>query len=1286
MLVGGKMGTNGKDLEPEGKAKKPRDSSKAKHGHNGTPETETPYVVGIGGSAGGLEAFERLFANMPTDTGMAFVVIQHLDPNHKALMPELLQRATEMRVVEIENGTEVEPNQVFVLPPGYYVSIQNGRLWLSPPTAPHGTRAPVDFFFQSLAADRKEKGIGIIVSGMGMDGTLGLKAIKEQLGLAMVQSPSSAGYDSMPKSAIATGIVDYVAPVENLPAMLISYVQYASHLAPERPVRGVPEPSSLQNIISLLRTFTGHDFSLYKKGTLYRRIERRMSINHLESIADYVWYIKENPNEANALFKDLFIGVTSFFRDTAAFEILQRKVFPELLGGKTQDDTVRIWVVGCSTGEEVYSIVMTLQESLDKMPGGLNIKIQVFATDIDSSAIDAARKGIFPASTVGGVSDERLERFFIRTDDSYQIKKDIRETVIFAQHNIITDPPFTKLDMVSCRNLLIYFAPELQTRLIPVFHYALNPDGILFLGSAETISGHSNLFSTVDSKWKVFKRKEYSSDWTVLGDLRTSLNVHYHPEPIATEKKASTNVSEIAQRVILDDYAPAAVVIDENGDILYVSGRTGKYLELPAGKISWNLSAMAREGLRYELAAAIRRATTEKSEVIVNNVSVTTDGGNQIVRLTVRPFSQPEGLSGLLLVVFEDVVTSELTDVGTIGDGSICPHCPELEQELKRTKEYLQTTIDEMQSSQEELRSTNEEFQSTNEELQSTNEELMTSKEEMQSLNEELTSVNTELQMKNDELTGTNNDMVNLLNSTEIATIFLDTHLNIRRFTPSVTGIVGLRQPDIGRPAAEIAPNFMYDGLVSDARAVLDTLATKTTQVQTMDGRWFNMRIMPYRTVDNVIEGVVVTFSDVTASKRIQDLSDALNDINVAMRSTLNFSEIMGNVVAETAEALGVESAGIALRENDQWIVRYVHRFSELAIGTKFTDDDIPQIALASKEKRPIAVNDIQSAKSASYKTAERYGIRAFIAIPLFMGDAPIGVLLLNRHSGPVAFGEAEIDFANKLGVSVSLALENVRLYEVEHEAKTREEEFRAKLQGQHGLLQQALLPTQIAQIDGYKVAARFVPGTMGEQIGGDFYDIIKTKEGMAAILIGDVSGKGVEAASLAAATRSTIRAFAYDIASPGTILTHTNSVIQGQDPESERFATVFLVVLDPKSGKLHYSGAGHPPAMIRRADGTVEMLNSKNVPVRLVENVDYNSMESYLDPGDRLVMYTDGISESHKDASMYGTEGITETLEQQGHRTPEEILDKMFSAASGISDGALADDAAVIIVERCDS
>lgn len=834
------------------------------------------YIVGIGGSAGSLEAYEQFFKNMPSDTGMAFVLVPHLDPTQKGIMPEIIQRLTKMKVFRVEDGMKVQPNNIYVIPPNKDMSIFHGTLHLMEPAAPRGLRMPIDYFFRHLAEDQKERAICIILSGMGSDGTLGLKAIKENLGMAMVQDPESAKYDVMPRNAIETGLVDYVLPPDKMPEKLISYVTHVINVPKVKPVVEDKTISALPKILLLLRDKTGHDFSLYKKNMLYRRIERRMSVHQISNIAHYVRLLQENPHELELLFKELLIGVTSFFRDPEAFQILKEKALIPLIKGKTEDTTLRVWVPGCSTGEEAYSIAILLKECVEKIKPKDMFKIQIFATDIDKEAIEKARLGIFPANIAADVTPETLERFFVKTGDNYQIRKDIREMIVFAPQNIIMDPPFSKIDLISCRNLLIYLSPELQKKLLPLFFYALNPNGILFLGSSESIGGFTDLFQVVDSKWKIFKRKELVPSRLPVLELPLAFasRVEAKIKGIArVPGELEASIPEMVQKIVLETLSPPVVVINENGDILYLTGKTGKYLEPPVGKANLNIYAMAREGLRFELASAIRKANKERKPVFIRGLRIMSNGGEIAVNLTVKPFGEQENLKGMLMVIFEEAKTPEKDKIKAKGKGrmSYRKEIEALEKELKYTKEYLQTVIEEMETSQEELKATNEELQSTNEELQSTNEELMTSKEELQSLNEELVTVNAELQNKIEELSAANNDMKNLLDSTEIATIFLDNNLNIKSFTSSATKIMNLIQSDIGRPITHIVTNLKYENMIKDAEEVIRTLVYKEMPVQTKDNRWFLMRIMPYRTIDNMIDGVVITFVDITERKQIEE-------------------------------------------------------------------------------------------------------------------------------------------------------------------------------------------------------------------------------------------------------------------------------------------------------------------------------------------------------------------------------------------------------------------------------
>ena len=824
------------------------------------------HIVGMGGSAGGLEAFEQFFTHLPSDTEMAFVLVPHLEPTHRGMMPELLQRHTSMKVVEVEDGMKIQPNCIYVIPPNADLAILHGTLQVLEPIAPRGLRTPIDFFFRHLAADQKEKAIGVLFSGMGSDGTLGLKAIKENLGMAMVQDPNSAKFDGMPRSAINTGLVDYIAAAEDLPAKLIQYIHHTPHPAEARDVPEGEPSATLQKIFVVLRAHTGNDFSCYKNSTISRRIERRMSIHQFDSLPRYVRFLQENPQEVELLYKELLIGVTSFFRDPGMFEFLRDRAIPRLLQDRPGNSAVRVWNPGCSTGEETYSLAILLKESLDILRLQSCPTIKVFGTDIDKDAIEKARAGIFSASINSDVTPERLRQFFVRDGEGYRIKKDIRDLVIFAAQNLLVDPPFTKLDMLCCRNFLIYVKAETQKKLLPLMHYALNPGGLLILGTAESIGGFEHLFSPLDRKWKIFQRTEVSGE-RIFVEMPARVLRHERAAVPITEKAKEPvmDISYAVQRILLDSYAPPSVVVNAEGDIVYVNGRTGKYLEPSSGKVNVNIFAMAREGLREELGVAIQNATQQKTEVTRSGIRIKSNGGWTTINLTVKPIAAPADIRGMLLVTFEEVAAgqSEAATEEKPFHSGLGESRTEETEELRLTRERLQTTIEEMEAAQEEIRAANEELQSNNEELQSTNEEL-------QSLNEEMQTVNAELQAKMEELSRSNSDMKNLLNGTEIATIFLDNDLRVKRFTSQAPKIINLISSDVGRPINHIATNLAYDQLVEDAREVLESLASREVQVQARDSRWYNMRILPYRTLDNIIEGVVMTFADTTALKKTE--------------------------------------------------------------------------------------------------------------------------------------------------------------------------------------------------------------------------------------------------------------------------------------------------------------------------------------------------------------------------------------------------------------------------------
>jgi len=828
-------------------------------------------IVGIGASAGGLEALEQFLGNVPENSGMAYVVIQHLDPTQKGLLPELLQRISKMKVFQVKDRMVVNPNCVYVIPPNTSMSILKGVLHLFEPIEARGLRLPIDFFLQSLADNRKELSVGVILSGMGSDGSLGLRAIKEKNGLVMVQDPATAKFDSMPRNAIDTVLVDIVAPANELPARLIDFLKHIPVVKSDLDIE-IEDKSALEKIIILLQTHTGNDFSLYKKNTVYRRIERRMGVHKIDKLFSYVRFLQENPKEVNILFKELMIGVTNFFRDTLVWEKLSETVIPNIIGNLQAGSILRAWIPGCSTGEEAYSLAIVFKEALEKINPHGGFSLQIFATDLDNEAIEIARKGIFPANIATYVSPDRLNRFFIKTDDGYRVNTEIREKVVFAKHNIIMHPPFTKIDILSCRNLLIYMDNELQKKLLGLFHYSINPEGIMLLGSSETLRTQSHLFTPVDAKLKIFKRSVTNLipalfDFPASFSRTKTTNIENQ-----IPAKSTLNIQTLAEQLLLQHFSSAGVLVNENGDIIYISGRTGKFLEPAVGKANMNIFAMLREGLRNEFPVAFRKAITKKEAVVLRNIKVGTNGGTQNLNVNIQWIDKPEPLNGMVMIIFTDV--PKIPDIKLQAKKGvktlISISQSELEKELQNAREEIQNTFEEMQTSQEELKSTNEEFQSTNEELQSTNEELMTSKEEMQSLNEELQTVNAELQSKVDDFSRVNNDMKNLLNSTDIATLFLDKELNIRRYTIQATKIFKLIKSDIGRPFTDLVSDLIYPELATDALEVLRALVFIQKQIPAKDGRWFSIRIMPYRTFDDRIDGLVITFINLSDLKQVE--------------------------------------------------------------------------------------------------------------------------------------------------------------------------------------------------------------------------------------------------------------------------------------------------------------------------------------------------------------------------------------------------------------------------------
>ncbi|WP_457268775.1 CheR family methyltransferase [Pedobacter sp. UYEF25] len=838
--------------------------------HSVDSEQDLFPIIGIGGATGALTALELFFKHMPTKSGMAFVLIIHQDLDDKQNYKECIESFSSIPVKFIEDGMKVAENTIFVAPKNMDVGMHDGFLLLFRASRKKGANMCVDHFFQSLAEDRWNLAVGIVLSGFGADGETGIRMIKEKLGMAMVQEPENAQYPGMPSAAIGTQMADYVLLPEEMPTRLIQYLNHPllNNSADDGTNAYKSNLVHIQKILMLLRSHTGHDFALYKKNTISRRIERRVAFQQLPDYEHYVNFLRENPTEIDVLFNDLLIGVTKFFRDKQAFDALKEHLYT-LLSSKNQQEPIRIWVAGCSTGEEAYSIAILITEYLDTLPGKRKPKAQIFATDLDARAIDVARAGSYFSNIASELTPQQIERFFVKFTSGYVVKKEIREMIVFAQHNLIKDAPFTRLDLICCRNLLIYLTIELQKKIIPIFHYSLNVDGLLFLGPAESVGGFLNVFNTVDSKWKIFERKEGISSLGKLLDFPFNIANQNKLAKIglSTKINAKSPVAEHFNKILLDHYTPPSLLVNDRGDILYVNGDTGNFIQVHPGEAVMNINRMAKGELKYAIGNALHQAFTTHTKIEVAGINVKDTDKPFIASFSVEYLIDP-ALSGLLLITFyKKPAAKPATKRANNRNQATNSAVEELEKELIYTKQQLHTTIEQMETSLEELKSTNEELQSTNEEHQSTNEEALTTKEEMQSLNEELMTINLQYQSKGQELTQLNNDMKNLLDNIEIGTIFLDNDLNILRFTPQVTKLFNVISSDLGRSITHIVSNFEYPSIDLAIKGVIATLVGKELEVKTKNNDWYNLRMMPYRTLDNFISGAVLTFTQITPLK-----------------------------------------------------------------------------------------------------------------------------------------------------------------------------------------------------------------------------------------------------------------------------------------------------------------------------------------------------------------------------------------------------------------------------------
>lgn len=852
------------------------------------PRADSFPIVGVGASAGGLEALERLLKHLPADTGMAFVVVQHLDPTHESRLAEILSRGTSMPVTEVQDKTRISPNHVYIIPPNANMFLEDGLLRLEARKDPKARYLPIDFLFRSLASTRKSKAIGVILSGTGSDGASGTKAIKLEGGITFAQDSASAKYFDMPQNSIRTGAVDFVLPPEQIadhltrigrhPYLKLSEIEEEAErtLAHER-----EDPRN--RLLALLSESHGVDFSAYKPSTINRRIKRRMALQGMDHLNDYLRYVRDNPEELQRLYQDMFIAVTSFFREPKSFEALKKIVFPRIMKERSADSPIRIWVPGCSTGEEVYSIAISLLEYLKDRAN--RIPIQIFGTDINEEAIAKAREGKYPAEIAPDVGKKRLQRFFLETDNGYQVSKPVRDFCIFARHDLTNNPPFSRLDLVSCRNVLIYLGTPLQQKLIPLFHYALKPTGFLMMGTAETVGEFAELFTLVDRRHKIYAKKPGA-----ILPPRWIFSARHPAEAVGADsvKKSAADRTRLepykdaADLIILNQYAPASVLVDENMEILHFRGHTSPYLEPAPGAPSLNLFKMAREGLLVGLQSAMKSARKKNLQARAEGLRIDFDGREKIVNIQVVPVKSPETKERTFLVLFEDITEKvpasekQAPKRGRLAEAEKTQRVVQLKQELATTKAYLQSVIEDQETSNEELRSLNEEILATNEELQSATEELETSNEELQSANEELTTLNEELHHRNALLSQAHNDILNLLSNMNMSIVFLDQELRIRRMTPTAERILHTVSRDIGRPLRDVPLNIEIPDLEQLLLDAMNTGKVVTREIQDRQGRWLFLQTRPYITADNKIEGAVFTLTD------IQELSNKTRELAAA--------------------------------------------------------------------------------------------------------------------------------------------------------------------------------------------------------------------------------------------------------------------------------------------------------------------------------------------------------------------------------------------------------------------
>ncbi|HJQ96996.1 MAG TPA: chemotaxis protein CheB [Candidatus Polarisedimenticolaceae bacterium] len=1028
-------------------ARDPGGEAAAADGHM---QSSSPLVVvGLGASAGGITALERFFDAMPSDSGGAFVIVVHLDPTHASSIAEILGRHTAMPVAEAVNGRPLERDHVYVIAPNSILKIEGNTLIVFPPPEPRGFRMPIDHFFASLGEDRRQRAVGILLSGTGSDGTSGLRAIKSSGGLTMAQDPATADQAGMVRSAIEMGVVDHVLAIEQMPQHIIQYARHAYTNDDEDPMKpeAVKDDSDLSGILAVLRTRVRLDFSSYRKGTIRRRMQRRMGIRQIETIPEYLSLLREDPVEVQLLAADMLIGVTGFFREREAWEKLEELVIRPLVASKSPEEPIRVWVPACASGEEAYSLTMMIFRHLEEAQK--ICPVQIFATDIDHSALEHARMGLYPESIAADVGANYLQRYFLKEGDRYKVVKVIRDAIVFAAQNLITDPPYSKLDLISCRNLLIYLEPDRQKRLLSLFHFALREGGFLFLGNSETIGQQIEQFAPISRKWRIYRRtgsiQLHQLDLTVR-DASFGLR---RPPTTHAEAQGERAIRH-AEQAVLRRFSPACAIVDRQHEIRFLFGPTDRFLSQPEGALTSNVFEWCKGSLRTKLRSALHRLW-ERSDGVETMVIRSREDG-RAVRLTVEQIRETRDLQGMALVSFQEATASIEPEPNLAETESSVVQ--KLEEELRETRNDLQTTIEELQTSNEEFKAVNEEALSINEELQSTNEELETSKEELQSLNEELLTVNFQLQTKLGELEQRNDDLDNLLRSTDLAAIFLDRQFRIKWFSPAMTSLLSLLPTDIGRPLSDFAARFTDPDLLTESEAVLKDLVPVTREIQTHDGRWYLRRLLPYRTRTDRIDGIVMTFTDVTASRAAEmELKERTEALETRVQQRTALLQLLYDIAGEANQAPSVAEAVLAVIKLvavnggweighawqvdessglvvplDQWYVAPGEDFSEFNAATMRTTlgpgEGLIRRTLAKGETIWVDVEQEHFVRG----DLAAAGIKSGVTIPILVKGRAVAALEFYSRSEKVKPGHRFLSSLKNVGLHLGYVIERQQL------------------------------------------------------------------------------------------------------------------------------------------------------------------------------------------------------------------------------------------------------------------